>query len=188
MTEKQYDVVALIEAVLFLSQEPIPRKKLQDICSVGTGEIENALQTLRHELQKTSRGLTLLETAEGFRLGTKPELAPMLNKLLEEEHSLAPLSRAALETVAIIAVKQPITRVEIENIRGVKADGVIENLLKRGLVQIAGRKEVPGKPFIYSTTAEFLQYFGLSGLGEIEYLEKELNNLSPQNNDGDKQP
>lgn len=183
MSERQYDTAALIEAVLFLSQEPVTVKMLQEICSTGPEEIAKALQKLRSALQKTDRGLTLLETEAGFRLGTKPELAPLLNKLLEEEHSLAPLTQAALETIAIIAIKQPVTRVEIEHIRGVKADGVIENLLKRGLIQIAGRKEVPGKPFLYNTTDEFLHYFGLADLAEIEHLAKELNSFAPPQED-----
>ncbi len=180
MAERKHDTAALIEAILFLSQEAITGKMLQEICSVNPEEIEKALQKLRCELQKTDRGLTLLETEAGFSLGTKPELAPVLNKLLEEEHSLAPLSQAALETIAIIAIKQPVTRVEIEHIRGVKAEGVIENLLKRGLIQIAGRKEVPGKPFLYRTTDEFLHYFGLSDLAELEHLSKELSLLNQE--------
>lgn len=171
-------LAALLEAVLFLSNEPLTVKKLQGICDVGEQEIVSCLESMSLSLVNEERGLMLLDTAAGFRLGTKPELAAFLEKLWEEEQHVSPvLSRAALEALAIIAVKQPVTRIEIEKIRGVSAEKVLDNLLKRGLIKISGRKEGLGRPHLYVTTELFLEYFGLKDPGEVENLfeQKELN-------------
>lgn len=170
-------LVALLEAVLFLSNEPLTIKKLQEICDVGTQDIVFSLKKMRLSLESEERGLILLDTAAGFRLGTKPELAAFMEKLWEEEqHSSSLLSQAALEALAIIAVKQPVTRIEIEKIRGVSAEKVLENLLKRGLIRISGRKEGLGRPHLFVTTELFLEYFGLKDPHEVENLleQKEL--------------
>lgn len=165
-------LVALLEAILFLSSEPLTVNKLQAVCDVGEQEIVSCLEMLRHSLENNEeRGLVLLDTATGFRLGTKPELAAFLEKLWEEEQHISPLlSQAALETLAIIAVKQPLTRLEIEKVRGVNAEKVLESLLKRGLIKISGRKEGLGRPHLYVTTELFLEYFGLKNAGEVENL------------------
>ena len=162
---------AILEAVLFLSNEPLTVKKLQEICDAGAQEIISSLEMMRHSLESKERGLVLLDTATGFRLGTKPELAAFLEKLWEEEQHISPfLSQAALEALAIIAVKQPVTRIEIEKIRGVSAEKVLENLLKRGLIKISGRREGLGRPHLYVTTELFLEYFGLKDPREVENL------------------
>ncbi|MEW5922076.1 MAG: SMC-Scp complex subunit ScpB [Bacillota bacterium] len=172
-------LVAILEAILFLSSEPLTLSKLQEICNVAEREIVNSLEMLRHSLERPERGLLLLHTAAGFRLGTKPELAAFLEKLWEEEQISPVLSPAALETLAIIAVKQPVTRVEIEKIRGVNVDGVLENLLKRNLIKIGGRREGLGRPHLYITTEYFLQYFGLKGPEELENLLQDSDPESP---------
>lgn len=165
--------VAILEAALFLSSEPLSLKKLSYICEAPVDEIKKSLQKLKIELEKDERGLVLLETPQGYQLGTKPEIAAFVERIFaEEEYSNAPLSQAALETLAIIAVKQPVTRLEIEHIRGVKVDGVIDNLLKRGLIRITGRKEALGRPILYGVTEDFLKYFGLKDLNELEELKK----------------
>ncbi len=146
---------------------------MKKISDATEKEVLDALDQLKINLQSQDRGLILLKTSEGYQLGTKPDVASNVEKLFEEDYSSLPLSQAAMETLVIIALKQPVTRVEIENIRGVKADGVIDNLLKRGFIQIAGRKEGLGRPFLYRTTEEFLHYFGINDYAELEFYFKE---------------
>ena len=160
-------ILAVLEAGLFISNKPLTLDQLKLISGATETEVLDALAQLKLNLKDQRRGLVLLEKPEGFQLGTKPEVSQQIEKLYEEDYSALPLSQAALETLAIIATRQPITRVEIENIRGVKADGVIDNLLKRNLIQVAGRKESLGRPFLYRTTGEFLHYFGINDLTEI---------------------
>ena len=166
-------ILAILEAGLFVSNKPLTLVQLKKMCEATETEVLDALAQLRSNLQDENRGLVLLEKPEGFQLGTKPEAAQRIEKLYEEDYSALPLSQAALETLAIISSNQPITRIEIENIRGVKADGVIDNLLKRKFIQIAGRKESLGRPFLYRTTDEFLHYFGINDLKEINSFIKE---------------
>jgi segregation and condensation protein B len=173
---KKTSVMAIIEAALFLSAEPLNLTKLSQICQVSVNETKDALNKMKLNLEDEDRGLVILETPGGFQLGTRPEAAAFLEKLFEEDYFSTPLSQAALETLAIIALKQPVTRVEIEKLRGVQAEGVIENLLKRGLIEIKGRKEGLGRPFIYEITNEFLQYFGLKDPQDLENLRKDLEN------------
>lgn len=161
---------AIIEAALFLSHEPLSLEKLRQICGASLKKVKDSLQEIRADLSRNERGLVLLETLKGFQLGTKPETAAYLEKMFTEDQINTPLSQAALETLAIIASKQPVTRIEIENIRGVNTEGVIENLLKRGLIRIAGRKEGLGRPLLYEVTDEFLLYFGIKDLAELEIL------------------
>jgi segregation and condensation protein B len=161
---------AIIEAALFLSHEPLPLDKLGQICGVSLSVIRDSLQQIKADLARNERGLVLLETSGGFQLGTKPETAACVEKLFSAEQNSSPLSQAALETLAIIAAKQPVTRLEIENIRGVKADGVIENMLKRGLIRITGRKEGLGRPLLYGITENFMHYFGIKNSKDLEEL------------------
>lgn len=173
-TKKTPPLMAIIEAALFLSQEALSLEQLTKICAVTLKEIKGSLAGLENELEKDKRGLVLLTTPRGYRLGTKPELAVFLEKAWGEESLATPLSQAALETLAIIALKQPVTRMEIEKIRGVQVEGVLDNLLKRKLIKVMGRQEGLGRPLVYGVTAKFLQYFGLK---ELRELEEELKNI-----------
>jgi segregation and condensation protein B len=165
--------LALIEAALFLSRDPLSFEQLRKICHVTVQKLGEALNALRNGLEKEDRGLVLLETDKGYLLGTRPELALHLTELLEEKKSVSTsLSDAALEVLAIIAFKQPLTRMEVEKIRGINSEGVLDNLLGRGLIETRGRKETLGKPFLYGITPEFLQYFGLKDASELKELEK----------------
>ncbi len=164
----EISLVALLEAALFLSNEPLTLHKLQKISGFAEQEVIHALEVLSCSLKERNRGLLLISTSTGYNLGTKPELAAHLDKLWDEEQISPVLSQAALETLAIIAVKQPVTRIEIEKIRGVNVDGVIENLLKRDLIKISGRREGLGRPHLYATTELFLQYFALQAPEELE--------------------
>ncbi len=161
-----------IEALLFLSEEPVKADKIAAVLSIASEEVAALVRELQDEFSLARRGLQIFEAAGGYQMGTRPELAPYLEKAFSEDVS-SNLSTAALEALAIIAYKQPVTRIEIESIRGVRSEHVLENLLKRKLIRVSGRKEGPGRPLLYNTTPDFLKYFGLMDLAELPPLEIE---------------
>lgn len=161
-----------IEALLFLSEEPVRVDKIETVLSTSPEKVIDLIRELQRDFARDSRGLQIFEVAGGFQMGTLPELAPYLEKAFSEDIS-SNLSTAALEALAIIAYKQPVTRVEIESIRGVRSEHVLENLLKRKLIRVSGRKEGPGRPLLYNTTPDFLKYFGLMDLEDLPPLELE---------------
>ncbi len=163
---------AILEAMLFVWEGPLSAGRIASILEISPEEAEKIIEELEAELSRTGRGIRLYRYEEGIQLGTAPEAAAYIEKMFSRE-TMGSLSNAALEALAIIAYKQPVTRVEIEEIRGVKSDGVVDNLLKRKLIKSAGRKETPGKPLLYVTTDEFLKYFGLRNLDELPPLPEE---------------
>ena len=164
------ELKAILEAMLFVSPEPLPLTRLIGVLGdVTKAEIEQVLRVLGEELEREGRGVRLAEIAGGYRLVTKQEYATWV-KRLDKARSTAKLSRSALESLAIIAYKQPIVRSEIEEIRGVETSGVVRTLLERKLVRIVGRKEVPGRPIMYGTTKFFLEHFGLNDLSQLPPL------------------
>lgn len=166
----QRELQAILEAMLFVSSEPLSTTRIvAALGDVTKAEVEQALQRLAGDLEAEGRGVRLAEIAGGYRLVTKQEYAPWI-KRLDKAKSAAKLSRSALESLAIIAYKQPIVRSEIEEIRGVETSGVIRTLLERKLVRIVGRKEVPGRPIMYGTTKFFLEHFGLKDLSQLPPL------------------
>ncbi len=176
----------LIEALLFLSEEPVKADRIAMMLSISPDDAARLANELRQDLNDADRGLQIIETAGGFQLGTRPELAPYLEKAFSEDVS-SNLTAAALEALAIIAYKQPVTRIEIESIRGVRCEHVLDNLIRRKLIKISGRKEGPGRPLLYSTTPDFLKYFGLLDLKELPPLDLENKLTQPkdsnENND-----
>jgi segregation and condensation protein B len=164
------ELQAILESLLFVSTEPLSVVRLMAVIgNVAKGEVEEALRHLGEALNHEGRGVRLAEIAGGFRLVTKQEYGPWI-KRLDKAKTSAKLSRSALESLAIIAYKQPLIRSEIEEIRGVEASGVLRTLLERKLVRIVGRKEVPGRPIMYGTTKLFLEHFGLSDLSQLPPL------------------
>ena len=164
------ELKAILEAVLFVSPEPVPIARLMSIVgTVSKAEVIQALEILRHDLDQHGRGVQLVQVAGGYRLVTKQEYAPWL-KRMEKAKATQKLSRSALESLAIIAYKQPLVRAEIEEIRGVETSGVLRTLCERKLVRIVGRKDVPGRPIMYGTTKFFLEHFGLRDLGQLPPL------------------
>lgn len=161
-----------IEALLFLSEEPVSTKRMAVVLSITVEEAEELVRELQQDLYDSKRGLQIFEAAGGYQMGTLPELAPYLEKAFSEEVS-SYLSTAALEALAIIAYKQPVTRIEIESIRGVRCEHILENLAKRKLIKSLGRKEGPGRPLLYGTTNDFLKYFGLTYLSDLPQLDLE---------------
>lgn len=160
---------ARIEAVLFVAPSPSSVQQLADALSVSSREIEAALKSLEYSLQ-TSRGIRLQRHEGRYQLTTAPELAVEIENYLGLE-ATARLSRAALETLAIVAYRQPITRPGVDAIRGVNSDGVIKSLLSKGLIQEIGRTEGPGRPILYGSTQDFLQHFGINSLDDLPPFE-----------------
>lgn len=166
-SETQFSMAACIEALLFVASEAITPGQLSNVLDVSTREIEKALQELENHFQE--RGLRIQRHSGRVQLTTAPEAAPLIEHFLGIE-ATTKLSRAALETLAIIAYQQPVTRPQIEAIRGVNSDSVMKSLLNKALIQETGRAEGPGRPFLYGTTPEFLSHFGLSSLKEMPPL------------------
>ena len=162
---------AILESLLFAAGEPVSLNRLAAVLdSVPKEQIRDALIALGAHYAQGGRGLTVEEVAGGYQLRTRKEFAPQIRKLLAGKPPR--LSRSLLETLAIIAYRQPVTRPEIEQVRGVDCGGVLETLLERRLVRIAGRKEAPGRPIIYATTPEFLEVFGLKDLDSLPDLKE----------------
>jgi len=164
------ELKAILEAVLFVSPEPVPIARLMSILgTVSKAEVVQALGILTHDLDQDGRGIQLVQVAGGYRLVTKQEYGPWL-KRMDKAKAAQKLSRSALESLAIIAYKQPLVRSEIEEIRGVETSGVLRTLCERKLVRIVGRKDVPGRPIMYGTTKFFLEHFGLQDLSQLPPL------------------
>ena len=164
------ELKAILEAVLFVSPEPVPLARLLSIVgTVSKAEVVQALGILTHDLDQDGRGIQLVQVAGGYRLVTKQEYGPWL-KRMDKAKAAQKLSRSALESLAIIAYKQPLVRSEIEEIRGVETSGVLRTLCERKLVRIVGRKDVPGRPIMYGTTKFFLEHFGLQDLSQLPPL------------------
>ena len=174
----------ILESLLFSAQKPLSVKELRDVLASAAehedadatakslaktreGDLTAALEQLAREHESAARSYRLACVAGAWQFVTQPEYAPWLKALVGQKIRPPRLSQPALETLAIIAYRQPVTRAEVEQIRGVNVDGVMQTLMERGLVEAVGRAEVVGRPPTYGTTALFLEYFGLSGLGDL---------------------
>jgi segregation and condensation protein B len=166
------EIKPILEALIFVSPAPLSLKKILEVLGEGfpKKDIEAALTQLRAEYETPERGIYLQEVADGFQFRTKPRHSEWI-KLLKKINPTR-LSRAALETLAIIAYKQPVTRGDMEHLRGVEVDGIVRTLLEKNLIRILGRKEVPGRPIIYGTTQRFLELFELKDLSSLPSLEE----------------
>jgi segregation and condensation protein B len=170
------DVKSILESLLLVADGPQSAQRFSEVLD-GTNKdiIESTLRELQSELETQNRGIRLVEVAGGYQLRTPKTNADWVKKFLGGRP--ARMGKATLETLAIIAYRQPITRAEIEAIRGVDVDGVIATLLERNLIRAVARKDVPGRPFLYGTTAEFLQLFNLQDLSQLPTL-KEMEEIS----------
>lgn len=157
-----------IEALLFAAGDPLRAERISELLDVPLEHVKDLLLQLQAEMAAAERGLCLLEVAGGYQLCTKPELVSVVQKLATVQETK--LSGPALETLSIVAFKQPVTRQEIEYIRGVQSDGVINTLIERRLIKEVGRKETIGRPLLFGTTDEFLSCFGLRSLDELPAL------------------
>lgn len=181
--ETLFPLHRIVEAILFASQKPVSAKELGAIlkgaaeaakenpeiaafAKVKATQIQEAIQKLELEYSETGRSFEVRESAAGWQLVTRADFAPWLRQLFPENRQ-ARLSAPAMETLAIIAYRQPITRADMEAVRGVAVDGVMQTLLDRNLVRIAGRSEIPGRPLLYETTQYFMDHFGLKNLDDL---------------------
>jgi segregation and condensation protein B len=179
-------LTSVIEALLFSAQKPVPSKEITDVlrragsedefspnefANVREPEIAAALEQMKADYIAQERGFHLVEKAEGWQLATDPKFARWVRELFPGPKP-ARLTSPALETLAIIAYRQPITRADVEAVRGVNIDGVLQTLMERSLVKISGRAEIPGRPLLYETTQFFLDHFGLRRLEELPNIEE----------------
>lgn len=182
------ELKSLVEAILFAAQNPLTLKEIKALMvkpedsdppnefarafkKTKESEIDKAVQELKVDYTQQGRSFQIQEVAGAIQLISQPQFAPWL-KQLYEEHRSQRLSQPALETLAIIAYRQPITRADIEGVRGVAVDGVMQTLLERGFVTITGRAEVAGRPMLYGTTRVFLEHFGLNDTNELPAVEE----------------
>ncbi|AKN34047.1 segregation and condensation protein B [Clostridium carboxidivorans P7] len=161
---------SIIESLLFVSGEPIDIKQIASIIECSAKFTKELMAEMIKYYEEESRGITIIKVNESYGLVTKSKNSDYVEKLLGT-NSRQSLSQAALETLAIIAYKQPITRIDIDEIRGVKSDRALTTLVQKGLIKESGRLDVPGRPILYGTTEEFLKYFGLEDLNSIPYLD-----------------
>lgn len=164
------EIKPLIESLLFVADEPVAIGHLASAIGVHREAIEEALRGLSEEYER--RGLRLQRKGEQVQMVTAPEAAPYIERFLDLDLS-SRLSAPALETLAIVAYQQPVTRAQIEAVRGVSCDSVLRTLVSKGLVEEVGRLPQAGRPILYGTTFEFLQYFGLQDLADLPPLEEE---------------
>jgi len=159
----------VIEALLFVSEKPVTTDEIKQVLDgMEEEKIKEAINELREDYEKQERSFAVVELAGGYQIITKPEFAPWVSKLFKRDE--LKLSNPSLETLAIIAYRQPLTRSEMEKIRGVNVEGVLKTLLDKGMVKIRGRKDAPGRPITYGTTEAFLKRFGLGGLEQLPKL------------------
>jgi len=161
----------ILEALLFVADAPLSLAQLTNLVdSHNKATVKQALEELAREYDFTERSFTLVEVAGGYLLRTRPEMAYWLRRLRRQQ--VTRLSRAALESLAIVAYKQPVLKAEIERLRGVEVGGILRTLLNKGLIKVVGRKDLPGRPLIYGTTKRFLEVFDLKSLKDLPTLEE----------------
>ena len=176
--EQNNYIRGVIEAILFVNEKPVALDQLKKVLeTVTTAEIKETIESLKKDYEERRSGMAILEIAGGYQMLSNPVYAQYLHNFYKTKHK-EKLSKPALETLAIVAYKEPVTRADIEIIRGVNSDGVVAHLLEKELIKMVGRKDIPGKPYLYGTTKQFLEYFGLKSLEDLPKLE-EFPNLRP---------
>src|SRR5476651_2085081 len=176
MDEQLQTYKSAIEAILFVSEKPVVLDQLKEVFpELKPSQIHDLIKQLQEEYVNRDAGMVVVEIAGGFQMLSNSHAASYIREFYKTK-AKEKLSRPGLESLAIIAYKQPVGRAEVEIIRGVNSDGTIAHLLNKGLIKITGRKEVPGRPFLYGTTKEFLEYFGLKSLEDLPKIE-EFNQL-----------
>src|ERR1700690_4307118 len=172
MEDKLQNYKGAIEAILFVSEKPVVLDQLKEVFpELKPSQIHDVIKQLQEEYVNREAGMVVVEIAGGFQMLSNSHAAGHIREFYKTK-TKEKLSRPALESLAIIAYKQPVGRAEVEIIRGVNSDGTIAHLLNKGLIRITGRKEVPGRPFLYGTTKEFLEYFGLKSLEDLPKVEE----------------
>ena len=164
-------IKGVIEAILFVNEKPVVFQQLKDVLEgVSNEDIRTAIAQLKQDYEQRNSGMSLIEIAEGYQMLSNSLYASYIRSFYKTRHK-EKLSKPSLETLAIIAYKQPVTRADIEVVRGVNSDGVMVHLLSKELIKAVGRKEIAGRPYLYGTTKQFLEYFGLKSLTDLPKLE-----------------
>jgi len=177
-----------LEALLFATDTPLTPARLKTIFRDTDGkQVREAIDELNADYEAQQRAFTIVEFGGGWQLASRPEYAPLIQKLYRGRRYVR-LSQAALEVLAIITYRQPVTRIEIEDIRGVQVSGVLTTLTERNLITVAGRSEAVGNPLLYGTTRDFLNYMGLKGLHQLPGLPELEGNLGTRRRDHCRQP
>ena len=183
------EINQIVEALLFASPEPLTQVQINSIFEADfidpeLTNLENIIEDLKGKYNKNDNAFTIAKIAGGFQLVSRSEYEVFIRRLLKKSGRLA-LTNASLETLAIVAYRQPVNRFEIESIRGVDSSGVLKTLLSKNLIKIKGRDSGPGRPLLYNTTEKYLEYFGLSNLSEMPKLSElsdlEKSEFSPDN-------
>jgi segregation and condensation protein B len=177
---EQKEIQQIIEALLFASPEPLTQKELNaiitpELVESETIELKSVIEELRKKYLQNDNAFSIVNVAGGFQLVSRPEFAIFIRRLLNKTGRLT-LTKASLETLAIVAYRQPVNRYEIESIRGVDSSSVLRTLLSKNLIKIKGRDTGPGRPLLYTTTNKYLEYFGLNNLSEMPKI-SEINDL-----------
>ncbi|MDP2927207.1 MAG: SMC-Scp complex subunit ScpB [Candidatus Omnitrophota bacterium] len=168
---EENNLKSAVEALIFASERPITTEQIKKVLGdLDTPSINKIITELKNEYEAQNRGIRVVEIAGGFQMITNSNFAPFLKKLFKNRYS-DKLSKPALESLAIVAYKQPLTKSEIESLRNVNVDGVVKSLIDKNLIRICGRKKIPGRPFVFSTTREFLEHFGLKSLADLPKME-----------------
>ncbi|MFA6129816.1 MAG: SMC-Scp complex subunit ScpB [Candidatus Omnitrophota bacterium] len=169
---EENNLKSAIEALIFASDKPLTMEQIKKVLDIpDAAGVRKNIDELKTEYEAQNRGLRIVEIAGGFQMITSTAFAPFLKKLFKCRFS-DKLSKPALESLAIIAYKQPLTRAEIESLRNVNVDGVMKSLLDKNLIRICGRKKIPGRPFVYGTTRQFLEHFGLKSLDDLPKMDE----------------
>lgn len=171
------ELAAVIECLIFAAEKPLKAASIAEIVEVDRHLVQEVLKDLKKKYDDAGGGIHLAEVAEGYHFRTRPEFSFWIRRF--QKRKPFRLSRAALEILAIVAYRQPITRGEMEQVRGVDCDGALRTLLEKRLIRICGRKEAPGRPLLYGTSSYFLEVFGLRSLDELPDL-RELKDLFPE--------
>jgi len=168
---EENNLKSAVEALIFASERPVTLEQLKKVLgNPEPGQLRKVVDELKGEYEAENRGFRIAEIAGGFQMITASGFAPFLKKLYKDR-SVDKLSKPALESLAIIAYKQPLTKSEIESLRNVNVDGVMKSLLEKNLIRISGRKKIPGRPFVFGTTRQFLEHFGLKSLDDLPKFE-----------------
>lgn len=169
---------AILEGLLFAAgTDGLTIKQVSNVLDIDYVTVRHIIDELKYDYERTDRGINMIESEENFYLATKPEYASYFKKLLAAPQA-SKLSQASLETLAIVAYNQPITRLEVEEIRGVKSDRPIQTLVSRALIEEVGRKEGVGRPMMFGTTIDFLTYFGLKSIDELPPLLEDFDDIN----------
>jgi len=185
---EENNLKSAVEALIFVSEKPITLEQIKKVLGdLDLTAIKKIIEELKNDYEISNRGMRIIEIAGGFQMIACTNFSSFLKKLFKSRNS-EKLSKQALESLAIIAYKQPLTKAEIESLRNVNVDGVMKSLLDKNLIRICGRKKIPGRPFVFGTTREFLEHFGLKSLQDLPKMEEFTTMAEAKKNNVDIEP